>query len=387
MNYFRLAPLDFQSDRGTNFGMKNHTIPMKATGTMTKNAKALTMQASLKAAEMNADAYRNVTKPNKKWSKLPTAPHVTPFAEGLVHAVMDRQDLYSVRRVGEREFEVKCSICVEPFIADHSVSEDKCPIPRFYRIRRVVVDDDGVCRCSCCYFEQVGIPCPHMAKVFDTVQPQWDGFLHTDVSVRWWSQYNYSAYQFPGHGNLTQLFHDLRHNDVKGPKLHLDLLTDDCMPIEDPSTDMSAVHRLKNYDVDDISQQLGGTVDGCIVTTSAAQSEMERNMLESNGGIPDAAIFSESLEDFQFRADGSLPPGVSLRSALMPQFNDVCRVCEQFPQLRQKLSEAHEDILKHGRKLASEKMSNPERNGATVSMLTDRHTGPSRVYNTKINPI
>jgi len=74
-------------------------------------------------------------------------------------------------------------------------------------------------------------------------------------------------------------------------------------------------------------------------------------------------------------------------SALMPQFNDVCRVCEQFPQLRQKLSEAHEDILKHGRKLASEKMSNPERNGATVSMLTDRHTGPSRVYNTKINPI
>eukprot|EP00985_Skeletonema_marinoi_P021316 scaffold13002_cov179-Skeletonema_marinoi.AAC.1 len=71
----------------------------------------------------------------------------------------------------------------------------------------------------------------------------------------------------------------------------------------------------------------------------------------------------------------------------MPQFNDVCRVCEQFPQLRQKLSEAHEDILKHGRKLASEKMSNPERNGATVSMLTDRHTGPSRVYNTKINPI
>jgi len=372
---------------GTNFGMKNHTIPLKANGSMTKNAKALTMQASLKAAEMNANAYRNVIKPNKKWSKLPTAPYVTPFAEGLVHAIMDRQDLYSVRRVGEREFEIKCSICVEPFIADHSVSEDKCPIPRFHRIRRVVVDDDGVCRCSCCYFEQVGIPCPHMAKVFDTVQPQWDGFLHTDVSVRWWSQYNYSAYQFPGHGNLTQLFHDLRHNDVKGPKLHLDLLTDDCMPIEDPSTDMSAVHRLKNYDVDDISQQLGGTVDGCIVTTSAAQSEMERNMLESNGGIPDAAIFSESLEDFQFRADGSLPPGVSLRSALMPQFNDVCRVCEQFPQLRQKLSEAHEDILKHGRKLASEKMSNPERNGATVSMLTDRHTGPSRVYNTKINPI
>jgi len=303
--------------------MKNHTIPMKATGTMTKNAKALTMQASLKAAEMNADAYRNVTKPNKKWSKLPTAPHVTPFAEGLVHAVMDRQDLYSVRRVGEREFEVKCSICVEPFIADHSVSEDKCPIPRFYRIRRVVVDDDGVCRCSCCYFEQVGIPCPHMAKVFDTVQSQWDGFLHTDVSVRWWSRYNYSAYQFPGHGNLTQLFHDLRHNDVKGPKLHLDLLTDDGMPIEDPSTEMSAVHRLKNYDVDDISKELGGSVDGCIVSTSAAQSEMERNMLESNGGIPDAAIFSESLEDFQFRADGSLPPGVSLRSALIPQFNEV----------------------------------------------------------------
>jgi len=73
-----------------------------------------------------------------------------------------------------------------------------------------------------------------------------------------------------------------------------------CMPIEDPSTDMSAVHRLKNYDVDDISQPLGGTVDGCIVTTSAAQSEMERNMLESMAAFLMQQSFLSHLKTFSF---------------------------------------------------------------------------------------
>src|SRR5210317_617688 len=110
---------------------------MKATGSMTKNAKVLSMQDSLKAAQqLNSEALNNVVKPNQKWSDLPCSGHINPFAFGLVHSILDRQDLYSVCRISQREFEVACSICVEPFTEDPRITE-QCPIPRFNRIRRV----------------------------------------------------------------------------------------------------------------------------------------------------------------------------------------------------------------------------------------------------------
>jgi len=233
------------------------------------------MQDSLKAAKLNNEALNFVMKPSQKWSDLPCSDHINPFALGLVHSILDRQDLYSVRRIGQQEFEVECSDCVEPFTKDPSFTE-QCPIPRFSRIRNVVVEDDGTCHCSCCYFQQVGIPCPHMAQVFESLHAStgtsWDGFLHTDVSLRWWNSYNFYAYRFPGHGNLTSLFHTLRQKDITGPKLPMGLLTDTTMLVEARTPEKSAVHRLKNYKPDDISEYLGGTVEGCIVSTYVPES-------------------------------------------------------------------------------------------------------------------
>lgn len=378
---------------------------MKANASMTKNAKVLSMQASLKAAELDYDSYRNLTKSNKKWSQLPTAPYLTPFGEGLIHSIMDRQELYSVKRVREREFEVFCSDCVEPFMSDPSTSEDRSPIPRFHRVRRVVVDANGVCSCSCCYFERVGIPCPHIAQVFEALHLElklnWDGFLHTDVAVRWWSQYHFSAYRFPGHGKLTQVFHNLRKNDVKGPKIPPDLLCMEwTMPIQDPSPVKSAVSRLKNYDANDVSSQLGGTVDGCIVATYFPECQldevaMERSMLSvDTSGMPtaarnlvrDAAPFAESIQDVDFGADGAMPKGVDSYNTLIDQFRKACAVCDKYPHLRGELAEIIEKVNRSGRKEDSEKQPDSERNGGTVSFLTERQTGPSRIFNTINNP-
>ena len=63
--------------------MKNHSIPLKASASMSKNAKALIMQSKMKTAALNEEAYRNVKNSNNKWSNFPTAPYLTPFAEGL----------------------------------------------------------------------------------------------------------------------------------------------------------------------------------------------------------------------------------------------------------------------------------------------------------------
>lgn len=383
--------------RATNFGAKSHSIPMKATGSMTKNAKVLSMQDSLKAAQLNSEALSNVVKPNQKWSDLPCSGHINPFALGLVHSILDRQDLYSVRRISQREFEVACSICVEPFTEDPRITE-QCPIPRFNRIRRVVVDDDGTCHCSCCYFQQVGIPCPHMAQVFEALhastRKSWDGFLHTDVSLRWWNAYNYYAYRFPGHGNLTRLFHRLRQNDVTGPKLPIDLLTHTVMSVEAPTPEISAIYRLKNYKQSDISEYLGGTVDGCRVTTYVpesllAQLGIERAMLQSDEEETtqddDHVAFSQSLEEYEFEADGSssMPAGVNTRSALNPLYQEACNHCDRNPQLKKLLAEALEGVIQQGRQLENEKLPTSERNGKTVSMSTSTYKGPPRVYNTK----
>mmetsp|Transcript_10322 Transcript_10322/g.15619 ORF Transcript_10322/g.15619 Transcript_10322/m.15619 type:complete len:163 (+) Transcript_10322:390-878(+) len=153
------------------------------------------------------------------------------------------------------------------------------------------------------------------------------------------------------------------------------------------SKDVGDVHRLKNYNVEYISQVLGGTLDGCIVSAYTSQTEMERDMLVSLDEVPDQHVFSESLEDYQFGPDGSLPAGVSLRSALGAQWNDVCNTCEKHPQLRKELSEALKIIAQKGRKLDTEKMSNSEKKGETVSIITGRYNGSARVYNTKINPL
>ena len=161
--------------------MKNHSIPVKANASMYTNAKAMGMQSKLKTAELDEEALKNVLKCNKLWSNLPTSEFLTPYAEGLMHSIIDRDGLYEAKRVGEREFEILCNVLMEPFL---EIEEEKdCPVPKFSRLRRVHIDNDGICRCSCCYYERVGMPCPHMASVFLLINEKnanddWEGFQY-----------------------------------------------------------------------------------------------------------------------------------------------------------------------------------------------------------------
>ena len=365
---------------GTNHGLKSHSIPMKANASMTTTAKTLAMQAQLKTAELEQEAYRNVVKSNKVWSSLPTADHLPPYPEGLVHAVMDRDGLYDAKRVGHRQFDVTCNAEVEPYLADAVL--DESPIPRFSRVRRVTIDDKGVCKCSSCYFERVGIPCPHIAAVFQTLDPDWKGFLHTDVSVRWWSQYHYHGYKLPSHGRLTKLFHELRKNDVSGPTIALSLVKG---PVHQPSQAMIAVDRLKNYNKEDVSDVLGGTIDGCILATYMPDNSMseEMDLLSAPLSLPDPAPFVESISDVA----GAHRPGVGIRAALSGLINELIQAHEscKSSSLDEELASVLQDRLNIARKKMSDKLPASEKNAKTVAMLPDRQEGGhSRIYNTKI---
>lgn len=119
-----------------------------------------------------------------------------------------------------------------------------------------------------------------------------------------------------------------------------------------------------------------------------AQLGFERAMLQSNGEETtqddDHAVFSQSLEEYEFGADGSsMPAGVNTRSALNSLYQDACNHCDRNPQLKKLLAEALEGIIQQGRQLENEKLPSSERNGKTVSMSTSTYMGPARVENTK----
>ena len=205
---------------GTNFGIKAHSAGIKATMGMDKSAEALSLQSSIKTAELDEMAWHDYIARNKRWSNLPSSPDTCRHAEGLLTVVMLRRDLYVARRVGEREFEVE-------YIGDAVFFKDylDCGIfPLFWRCRRDTVTDDGKLVCSCKAFEEDGIPCEHIACVVEAVMKacegeEWKGFTVNDISVRWWSSYMYLAYRETTDDDTNAMFHWLATNDITGPSL------------------------------------------------------------------------------------------------------------------------------------------------------------------------
>ena len=117
------------SHEGTNFGLKNHSIPMKANASLTTTAKVLAMQANLKTADLDQSAYRNMVKKSKKMVGFANFNNLVTYAGGLLHAMMDRDGLYEAKRVGNREFEVTCNVILEPFLSNPIINQS--PIPCF----------------------------------------------------------------------------------------------------------------------------------------------------------------------------------------------------------------------------------------------------------------
>lgn len=394
---------------GTNLGLKNHSIAVKANASMSSNAKAMAMQAKMKTEELDDEAFRNVHKCNKLWSVLPTSAHVTPYAEGLIHSIMDRDDMYEARYVGESslcwDFEVTCKECVEPFLGDDLVKDS--PVPRFTRTRYVKIDRKGICKCSCCYYQRVGIPCPHIATVFRLLIPDWKGFLHTDIALRWWSKFAYYGYQIPSHGHLTKLFHELRKNEKQGPTLPLQWIKSlDRIETHVRTVQESAVNRLKNYNKDDVSTLLGGTIDGCTVSTYMPDDSLTQEQallsqpltlelveqvllsqpLSVELDLPEPPLFTESVSDVA----GAHNTGAGIRGSMIGKFNELMELHAHAkdPELDEDLSQFFQDRINIAKNKIDKKkkLTAREENGNTIAMMVGaQEGGTSRVYNCKGN--
>ena len=60
-----------------------------------------------------------------------------------------------------------------------------------------------------------------MNAVHEKSDKEWDGFIQSDVSVRWWVSYMFLAYKDLTESKMQHMFDLLATKDVSGPKLRI----------------------------------------------------------------------------------------------------------------------------------------------------------------------
>mmetsp|Transcript_4196 Transcript_4196/g.7011 ORF Transcript_4196/g.7011 Transcript_4196/m.7011 type:complete len:203 (+) Transcript_4196:395-1003(+) len=148
------------------------------------------------------------------------------FSAALLEYWFQKSQDYMVRRVGPNKFLVVYvgDGCDPKFVAHYingwtapesnGKKEDKdafplweedafemsanCKHPLFSHAY-VVTLDKNCSRCSCCHFERVGLPCPHLhacfREVLDALGIQFKGFGVSSVSIRWTTAFMYYGYR------------------------------------------------------------------------------------------------------------------------------------------------------------------------------------------------
>ena len=101
----------------------------------------------------------------------------------------------------------------------------------------------------------------HIAIVIDDIvrvskKVKWPGFQISDLSIIWNSSYMHKAYRESTSKTVTAAFHYLATHDVIGPTLPCCIPCTNKMPIQERTTDLSAISRLKNYSPEDVDLDL-----------------------------------------------------------------------------------------------------------------------------------
>jgi hypothetical protein len=171
---------------GTNFGLKSHAASVRPSQNLDTAGRSLTLQGVLKVHQITDQANRSL-QTKSLWSSLPTANHVTPYAESIIDGISKKgtSSCYVCKQTGPVCWEVQYKELAPPVV----LSPQKTPIPVFWRLRTVHLSEDGYLMCDCKHFERTGIPCAHTWKTIKHHFPDWKGFTHHDVSPRWWSLY------------------------------------------------------------------------------------------------------------------------------------------------------------------------------------------------------
>ena len=240
---------------GTNYGMKSHGASVKPCSTMTKSARSLSLQSNMKGMQIEEEGMLNIST-RSLWSNRPTADHITTAANSILHQLYELKDKYKSRRTGQFTWEL-CFVSSEVNNMSETDLEKRpgsiianSPIPRFKRIRRVTVCKDGSAICSCYHYERTGLGCQHIMHVFSKEFPEWNGFTHHDVDIRWWNLYLHYGYK-PGWAEIGVRLNSAVDLGLRGPKWP-GPVPEPCGVYDEQFETQPAVERVKNYTLAEI---------------------------------------------------------------------------------------------------------------------------------------
>lgn len=247
---------------GTNNGLKSSAAPVLPQHSLDRCASILNQNATMKA---NANSIRSAKVVSSKplWSKLPTSRKLTHKGEGLVAAQWQLRNCYISERVGEMCWHV----ARDPTKSTSSPTSGL--VPFFSRVRKVSLVDGNILLCSCMHFERLGIPCRHQMHILSSLDADYVGVSHHDVSVTWWNEfarYAFSASTDTTSKTLSTLYKRLLFNDVCGPSLS-DAVSQrrfaSNIAIENPKlVILTTKETVQNYDVPTINAALRRSRDG-----------------------------------------------------------------------------------------------------------------------------
>ena len=383
---------------------------MRPTMNLDTSASSINMQADLKGAQIDDMIYSEFMKPRKIWSQSLTSKYVVTFAEGLLKAVRDRVHLYCSKRVGLSCFEVHYTgtsmkddeTAKSPEFKLFSLPPEdtmgigmnfeNLPVPIFRRIRRVEISQGGVMRCSCCAFENRGLFCEHQCSVATSIykerNEEFPGFTHHDVALRYTTSYMHLAFRSYTPLSLSQTFSKIMKSDIDGPRLKVNIPSEEHFPIEHRSGDQTAAERLKNYSSIDLDNM--NTFDGLLSQSYSPDDVQDIGDIDHfvhaaqevrvTTGETTNEKYSKSIYDTDFPSE--LAASIKTRDMLKQKIEDCCAAADQLGE------EAKGEL---GRRLddfqnwcaSKSECENNDGTEKVVPMTNSRYTGTSkRVFNT-----
>lgn len=143
------------------------------------------------------------------WSPLPFAKGLSERGFNLVKLEYDSIHKYESIRVGKFKWLVTMK---REFLKERL----KQIHPVFDKLRTIEFKS-GVFKCSCCHFEEWGVPCRHILHLLDSF-PGYQYPTKNDVSARYWKNHDYFLFIEHEHNiAMRNAFKFLKANDVKGP--------------------------------------------------------------------------------------------------------------------------------------------------------------------------
>jgi hypothetical protein len=412
---------------GTNHGLKSNAAAVLPSHGPVAAAERMVHHAFTTTKEIEEEGYRTFRQ-NKQWSSLPTSAYLVQAAESILCQQTVRYQNYVVVRVGYALFEVSfvrggaqqqsdiAQQQSEREIADTTenvllvdelpmpfddedageseardgmagaesdseveadLAKSTSPIPIFNRTRTVSFDaSTHEFTCSCCQFERIGIPCVHIFSVVKNLNPDWKGYTHHQVAVRWWSVYIANGYPLGKTSPTSRALASLASSDIVAPKIpsFAQILQNCNSNICTASTPQLAWERITNYDSEKLKKmfQHEGIHGDQDHSQFMGQSQTTYD--------PDHVGDEETSDDDLFDKFDTIADNESRYSLMERKVRSFLSLYQAMGSDDQALTDHRFDVfLSETRAVYSKNQKNQ---GGTISTIAEHHSKRCRTFNT-----